>query len=96
MAKNKEIKVTVGKYEIRMYLTDKKVSAMGLLANVVISVEDIVVKGFKLIEGKKGKFLANPSIKSGREYYDQSYFLDTKVREKIEKVVIDEYESEVE
>lgn len=93
---NKGIKITVGKYEVRMYLTEKRVAKKGILANISICIEDIVVKGFKLIETKKGMFLANPSVKSGDNYYDQAYFLDSDLREQIEKEVIKEYESEVE
>lgn len=93
---NKGIKITVGKYEVRMYLTEKRVAKKGILANISICVEDIVVKGFKLIESKKGMFLANPSVKSGNEYYDTAYFLDSEIREQIEEAIIREYESEVE
>lgn len=93
---NNGIKITVGKYEIRMYLTKGKVARNGLVANVTIAVEDLVVKGFKLIAYKDSYFLANPSTQSGKDYYDQAYFLDTSIREQIETAVIKEYESEVE
>lgn len=95
MTKSNEIKIAVGKYEVRMYLTKGKTARKGLVANVVISVEDLVVKGFKLIAYKDSYFLANPSIKSDDNYYDQAYFLDTDVRKKIERAIITEYESEV-
>lgn len=92
---NDGIKLTVGKYEVRMYLTKGKVAKKGLVANVTISVADLVVKGFKLIAYKNSYFLANPSVQSGKDYYDQAYFLDSDIREQIESAIIKEYESEV-
>ena len=65
-----------------------------LKANAVITFNDmLVVRGFKVVEGKKGLFISKPSTQ-GKDgtYYDSVYLLDPDLWDEITEVVIEEYE----
>lgn len=66
-------------------------------ANVNITIDDkIVIKGFKVAEGKKGLFVSNPSIKStDGKYYDTCYILDESTRKSLENKILDEYSKKI-
>lgn len=68
-----------------------------LKANVNIAIDDkLVIKGFKVVEGKKGLFVSNPSSKgSDGKYYDNFYCLDEKTKKTLENKILDEYSKEV-
>lgn len=66
-------------------------------ANVNITIDDkIVIKNFKVTEGKKGLFVSNPSTKgTDNKYYDSCYVLDEKSRKAIYDKILDEYNKKV-
>lgn len=66
-------------------------------ANVNITIDDkIVIKNFKVAEGKKGLFVSNPSTKGAdNKYYDTCYILDEKSRKAIYDKILDEYNKKV-
>lgn len=50
-----------------------------------------VVRGFKILEGSKGVFVANPSEKGGDgQYYDTSHPITSEMREKLSNAVLKE------
>ena len=51
----------------------------------------IVIKGFKLIEGKDGLFVGNPSQKNAQGTYDQLTFVPKDVGEILKKVALSYY-----
>lgn len=90
---NKPLEVKIGKFAARIYKLDTKTK---LVASVSLQVADLVVKGFNLIKGSEGLFLANPSTKYKDDYRDTSYFIDKELREEIEDAIIEAYEKEYE
>lgn len=54
--------------------------------------DDIILKGFKLLEGRAGLFLGVPREK-GKEgnYFDNIRFVKNKTKDEIEKLAIDTY-----
>ena len=54
----------------------------------------IVIKGFKLIEGKDGLFVGNPSQKNAQGTYDQMCFIPKDVNDNIKKIALDHYANE--
>lgn len=62
-------------------------------ANVNITIDDkIVIKGFKVVSGKKGLFISNPSSKgSDGKYYDNAYVLDENTRKTLYNKILDEF-----
>ena len=56
-----------------------------------------VVKGLKIIEGKKGRFVAMPSRrKRGGIYEDVAHPLNSEMREYVERMVLLKYEEDME
>ena len=53
-----------------------------------------VIKGFKLIEGKDGLFVGNPSQKNAQGTYDQMCFIPKDVNDNIKKIALDHYANE--
>lgn len=86
--KNVNIEVT----DVRVYEID---SDSSLVANVSITINEVLVIWCKLIEGKRGYFLSFPShaYKKGKntEYKDDVFFLDADVRQMITDRVVEEY-----
>ena len=86
--KNVNIEVT----DVRVYEID---SDSSLVANVSITINEVLVIWCKLIEGKRGYFLSFPShaYKKGKntEYKDDVFFLDADVRQMVTDMVVNEY-----
>ena len=82
-----------------MNITDvrvRKVTKEGKMKAVVsITIDDeFVVHDIKVIEGEKGLFIAMPSRKaSDGEYRDIAHPINSETRDKIQKVILDKYET---
>ena len=82
-----------------MKITDvriRKVAREGKMKAVVsITIdEEFVVHDIKVIEGEKGLFIAMPSRKaSDGEYRDIAHPINSETRDKIQKVILDKYET---
>ena len=82
-----------------MNITDvrvRKVAKEGKMKAVVsITIdEEFVVHDIKVIEGEKGLFIAMPSRKaSDGEYRDIAHPINSETRDKIQKVILDKYET---
>ena len=88
-----------GKGDDTMKITDvrvRKVAKEGKMKAVVsITLDDeFVVHDIKVIEGEKGLFIAMPSRKaSDGEYRDIAHPINSETRDKIQKVILDKYET---
>ncbi len=67
----------------------EKVKAGGkkVYYNIVLN-KKIVIKGAKIVNGKKGKFVSLPAVKSKNRWYPVCIVLDKKLREEINNAVI--------
>ncbi len=67
-------------------------------AVVSITLDDeFVVHDIKVIEGEKGLFIAMPSRKAADgEYRDIAHPINSETRERIQQIILDEYEKAVE
>ncbi len=73
---------------IRMLSNDNKMKA---IASITFD-GDFVVHDIKIIEGDRGLFIAMPSRKNQTgEYKDIAHPINTDAREKLQKLIIDEY-----
>ena len=55
--------------------------------------EEFVIHDMKIIEGEKGLFIAMPSRRAGDgEYRDIAHPINSDTREKIQKIILEEYE----
>lgn len=96
MLSNEKSKETMG-VNI-MVITDvrvRKVAKDGKMKAVVsITLDDeFVVHDIKVIEGEKGLFIAMPSRKAADgEYRDIAHPINSETREKIQQIILDEYE----
>jgi stage V sporulation protein G len=81
-----------------MKITDvrvRKVAKEGKMKAVVsVTIDDeFVVHDIKVIEGEKGLFIAMPSRKaSDGEYRDIAHPINSDTREKIQRIILQEYE----
>lgn len=77
--------------KVRVYPTK---SNGKLLANASIEIEGIVIKGFKIVEGRDSDFVSWPSQK-GKDgnYYDQVFALNKDIRREVEDNILDEYDN---
>lgn len=81
-----------------MQITDvrvRKITKEGKMRAVVsITLDDeLVIHDIKLIEGDKGLFIAMPSKKaSDGEYRDIAHPINSKMRERIQTVILEAYE----
>ena len=81
-----------------MQITDvriRKVDKEGKMKAVVsITIDDeFVVHDIKVIEGEKGLFIAMPSRKaSDGEYRDIAHPINSETRERIQKMILEQYE----
>ena len=68
-----------------------------LLANASIEIEGIVIKGFKILNGKNDSLWVSWPNQKGTDgkYYDQVYALDKTLREDVEDAILDEYDTEI-
>ncbi len=80
--------------EVRVTLRDEP--RLKAFVNVTFD-DDFVVRGMKVIEGRKGLFVAMPSRK-GKDgtFRDIAHPINNEMRKKLEKVVLDEYYSKCE
>ena len=82
-----------------MNITDvrvRKVAKEGKMKAVVSVTFDnaFVVHDIKVIDGEKGLFIAMPSRKaSDGEYRDIAHPINSETRDKIQKVILDKYET---
>lgn len=69
-------------------------SAVKAICDVSIS-DQFVVRGFRIVEGKKGLFVGVPQEpgKNGK-WYDSAFPLTAEVRQSLNKVVLAAYEEE--
>lgn len=82
-----------------MQITDvriRKISAEGKMKAIVSVTFDneFVVHDIKVIEGQNGLFIAMPSRKTPTgEFKDIAHPINTDTRQKIQKAILDEYET---
>lgn len=85
-----------------MRITDvrvRKVSKEGKMKAIVsITIDDeFAVHDIKVIEGEKGLFIAMPSRKTADgEYRDIAHPINAETREKIQKLILEQYETALE
>lgn len=81
-----------------MQVTDvriRKIAKEGKMKAIVSITldEEFVIHDMKIIEGEKGLFIAMPSRRAGDgEYRDIAHPINSDTREKIQKVILEEYE----
>ena len=84
-----------------MQITDvriRKVEKEGKMKAVVsITIdEEFVVHDIKIIEGEKGLFIAMPSRKAADgEYRDIAHPINSETRERIQKLILDKYQENI-
>ena len=82
-----------------MQITDIRVRriAAGGKMKAVVSItldDDFVVHDIKVIEGEKGLFIAMPSKKTADgEYRDIAHPINSVTRDKIQRMILDRYET---
>ena len=85
-----------------MNITDvrvRKITKEGKMKAIVsITLDDeFVVHDIKVIEGEKGLFIAMPSKKAtDGEYRDIAHPINSGTRDRIQKIILDKYEAELE
>ena len=85
-----------------MKITDvrvRKITKEGKMKAIVsITIDDeFVVHDIKVIEGEKGLFIAMPSRKAtDGEYRDIAHPINSGTRDRIQKIILDKYEAELE
>jgi len=82
----------------KVYRLNKYSGVGKLRAFVDVLVNDeIIIKGFKVIDGEQGLFVGNPSEKGkDNKYFDTVFFQIPNQKNALEKVVLDEYEKQME
>jgi stage V sporulation protein G len=55
--------------------------------------EGIILKGFRIVDGSKGKFIASPDEKGKDGKYRETDILPKELKEKLEKLALAEYEN---
>lgn len=84
-----------------MQITDvrvRKITKEGKMRAIVsITIdEEFVIHDIKVIEGDKGLFIAMPSKKAmDGEYRDIAHPINSEAREKIQKIILERYESAI-
>jgi len=75
--------------EVRISISDdRKVKAY-----VSITLDDmLVIHGIKILDGRKGVFVAMPSKRSGEKFKDLVHPLNTEFRKQIQDKILSEYE----
>lgn len=69
-------------------------SSGNLLANASIEIEGIVIKGFKIVEGRDSDFVGWPSQKGkDGKYYDQVFAMNKDIRREVEDNILEEYDN---
>lgn len=76
---------------VQMNKVKNSESTLKAFANITID-DEFVVKGFKVVEGKKGTFVSCPCTKGDDgNYYDDAFPITKECREYLEDVILDEY-----
>lgn len=84
------------KLEIRIFLSDGKFDTK-VKANVSVVIEGkLVIKGFKVVQGKNGVFVGNPSTKDkDGEYKDMVHPISSEGRTELYDAIISAYNDEI-
>lgn len=70
-----------------------KLNSGKTLAFFDIQTDDrIILKGFRIVDGSKGKFIASPDEKGKDGKYYETVILPKEIKDKIEKLALEEYE----
>ncbi len=63
------------------------------IAFLELQIDNLIIDGFKIVEGKNGKFLSYPREKGKDEkWYDRVKPIDALVKQEIESYVLNEYD----
>ena len=81
--------------EIKIYRMAKVVKESNVKAFIDVIIDnDLIVKGFRLVEGKEGMFLANPSEKgTDNKYFDTARFANDETKKTVEKLAIEKFKA---
>lgn len=76
---------------VQMNKVKNSESTLKAFANITID-DEFVVKGLKVVEGKKGTFVSMPCTQGeDGKYYDDAFPITKECRDYIEDVVLEEY-----
>jgi stage V sporulation protein G len=79
--------------EVRVFLSDD----IKVKAYASITLDNIlVIHGIKILDGKKGIFVAMPSKRSGEKFRDLVHPLNTEFRKIIQDKILEEYKLKME
>ena len=56
--------------------------------------DGIIIKGFSIVDGSKGKFVASPDEKGKDNKYHDRVILPAELKAKVEAMALEEYESD--
>lgn len=81
------------KLDVRVYPIDEPKGNVKAFASV--SVNDIAIRGIRVIEGEKGTFVSMPQTqdKKTNEYHDVAFPISGDLRKEINKAVLEEYKA---
>lgn len=54
--------------------------------------DGIILKGFRIVDGSKGKFIASPDEKGKDGKYYETVILPKEIKNKLEKLALEEYQ----
>lgn len=54
--------------------------------------DGIILKGFRIVDGSKGKFIASPDEKGKDGKYYETVILPKEIKEKLEQLALEEYQ----
>ena len=78
--------------DVRVWIVDGN-AKMKAVASITLD-EAFAIHDIKVIEGEKGLFIAMPSRKAtDGEYRDIAHPINSETRDKIQKVILDKYET---
>ena len=78
--------------EVNVYPVQNTDSTLKAFISITID-EELVIKGLKIIEGKKGLFVSFPSEKGADEkYYDSVFPITAECRKYMVSKIMEEYE----
>ena len=78
--------------DVKIYPVKNSYSTLKAFANITID-DEFVVKGLKIVEGKKGVFLVMPSSKGADDqYYDDVFPITADCRDYLNTMVLGAYE----
>lgn len=78
---------------VKVFMPQKDMGNLKAFASLTID-DKLVITGIKLVDGKNGLFINFPQYKSGEEWKDVVFPLNKELRDKITKLVVDEYNKE--